>query len=749
MPSHHPRSPLARSMTALALLFALIALPMLLIRPAAAAGPGGVTVYGGPNPFTAGFDIKIIPQNARSGVVEVATGGFHVLARKQDGSVIGWGSNAGGQLNIPTASTLQNVTQLSASTYYSLALNNGGVVAWGMWATEDGTAPSTTAVPVPTDAQSGVVQVAAGPRHVVARKSNGSVIQWGPEATVVVPAELSSGVTQVVAGAGFSAALKDGKVTVWGPGVSRPNIAADDPLNANLTQIGAGANFVVALTSTGTVVSWGSLVLPTPAPGGITQITAGAFHAVAVTSDGRLVGWGGDFNGELSQLPAGSIASNPATIQVAAGFGITVALAPLPALSSAAPPAGAYGTPYAGHSFTAAGATSYSVAFGSLPPGLSLAASGALTGTPTAAGTYGPFSIVASNGTGPLAAGDFTVVIAKAPLEVRAVDVTRKVGTPDPAVFAVAFDGWKFDDDSTVLTQQPTAAVSGDTSAVGEYDIVPSGGAAANYTFSYVNGTLTVTDKDVPTITWPTPAAIIYGTPLSAAQLNATASFEDAAVPGSFSYDPPLDTVLSAGQRTLQVTFTPTDEATYASVEESVVLSVERRDLTVTANDASRRVGASNPDFSVSYAGFAPGESATNLPTAPTASSAATPSDPVGAYDIVASGGVSPNYNFVYVNGTLTVTRAPLRVTAASFSVPVGQPLPALTFTVNPDDLVNDDTPASALSGEPATIATPASPVGPYAITIGTLSSTNYEIIFTEGTLTIENARVYLPLAVR
>lgn len=94
MPSHHPRSPLARSVMALALLFALIALPMLLIRPAAAAGPGGVTVYGGVAP-TVEFDVRTVPVSARSGVVEVATGGFHVLVRKQDGSVLGWGSNAG------------------------------------------------------------------------------------------------------------------------------------------------------------------------------------------------------------------------------------------------------------------------------------------------------------------------------------------------------------------------------------------------------------------------------------------------------------------------------------------------------------------------------------------------------------------------------------------------------------------------------------------------------------------------------
>jgi hypothetical protein len=55
---------------------------------------------------------------------------------------------------------------------------------------------------------------------------------------------------------------------------------------------------------------------------------------------------------------------------------------------------------------------------------------------------------------------------------------------------------------------------------------------AANYTGATATTTITVL-KATPVITWSTPADIIYGTALSATQLNATAN-----VPGSFVYAP-------------------------------------------------------------------------------------------------------------------------------------------------------------------------------------------------------------------
>jgi sugar lactone lactonase YvrE len=87
------------------------------------------------------------------------------------------------------------------------------------------------------------------------------------------------------------------------------------------------------------------------------------------------------------------------------------------------------------------------------------------------------------------------------------------------------------------------------------------------------NRALRFDDPIIPTITWANPAAITYGTPLSADQLNATAS-----VPGSFSYSPPPGTVLRAGiGQPLSVIFTPTDSDNYTIASKTVTIDVVLR----------------------------------------------------------------------------------------------------------------------------------------------------------------------------
>ena len=80
---------------------------------------------------------------------------------------------------------------------------------------------------------------------------------------------------------------------------------------------------------------------------------------------------------------------------------------------------------------------------------------------------------------------------------------------------------------------------------------------------------LTVT-KATPIITWPAPAHISYGTPLSAVQLDATAL-----IPGAFAYTPTAGNVIAAGTQTLSVIFTPTDIANYTTAQATVSLVVE------------------------------------------------------------------------------------------------------------------------------------------------------------------------------
>jgi hypothetical protein len=89
-----------------------------------------------------------------------------------------------------------------------------------------------------------------------------------------------------------------------------------------------------------------------------------------------------------------------------------------------------------------------------------------------------------------------------------------------------------------------------------------------------------------PTIVWPNPADISYGTPLGSTQLDAAAMFQNSPVDGTFTYSPPAGTVLGVGQnQTLNVTFTPTDTTDFVDTTGSAEINVDP--LTVsTASDS-------------------------------------------------------------------------------------------------------------------------------------------------------------------
>jgi hypothetical protein len=103
-----------------------------------------------------------------------------------------------------------------------------------------------------------------------------------------------------------------------------------------------------------------------------------------------------------------------------------------------------------------------------------------------------------------------------------------------------------------------------------------------DYTSATATATITVTQA-TPVITWANPAAIVYGTPLSGTQLDATAN-----VLGNFTYSPAAGTVLSAGAgQTLSVTFTPTDTTDYTSPSATAKINVTKATPVITwANPA-------------------------------------------------------------------------------------------------------------------------------------------------------------------
>ena len=97
----------------------------------------------------------------------------------------------------------------------------------------------------------------------------------------------------------------------------------------------------------------------------------------------------------------------------------------------------------------------------------------------------------------------------------------------------------------------------------------------ANYTTAQATVSVTVA-KTVPNIEWASPDPIPYGTPLGAAQLNASAS-----IPGTFEYSPAAGEVLIAGAHALSVIFIPSDGTSYSRGAAIISLAVTRATPTI------------------------------------------------------------------------------------------------------------------------------------------------------------------------
>lgn len=91
-----------------------------------------------------------------------------------------------------------------------------------------------------------------------------------------------------------------------------------------------------------------------------------------------------------------------------------------------------------------------------------------------------------------------------------------------------------------------------------------------------------------PSLTWAAPAAIVFGTALSATQLDATAS-----VPGTLVYAPPAGSIPAVGTQLLKVSFTPGDTSKYTTASASVSLTVNAAGTASYSITASAGTGGS------------------------------------------------------------------------------------------------------------------------------------------------------------
>ncbi len=247
-------------------------------------------------------------------------------------------------------------------------------------------------------------------------------------------------------------------------------------------------------------------------------------------------------------------------------------------------------------------------------------------------------------------------------------------------------------------------------------------------------------------ISFPNPGMQVYGAAPIALAATATsglpASYSILSGPGALNGN-----VLSfTGAGTIVVQATQAGNNSWLPAPPvQISISVSPAVLTVTATSTMMTYGGSLPALSYSMTGFVNGDNQGSSTTgAPSITTGATSSSPVGNYAINAAQGTlaATNYTFTFVNGVLAINPATLTVTANNQSMSEGGNFPTFTYTMT--GFVNGDTQGTATTGQPniTTDAPNNPPVGTYNIipSLGTLVATNYTFTFVNGTLTVNAA---------
>ena len=159
--------------------------------------------------------------------------------------------------------------------------------------------------------------------------------------------------------------------------------------------------------------------------------------------------------------------------------------------------------------------------------------------------------------------------------------------------------------------------------------------------------------------------------------------------------------------------------------------------LTARVEDATKVYGDANPQFQSQYSGFISGEDESVVTNTGTYSTSATASSAVGTYSVTQSGATAQNYTFQYESGTLTVTKAPLTITARNKSMNYGGTMPTLEMDYT--GLKNNESKPTWITAPTiTTTATATSDAGTYPITINGGEAKNYALTQKPGTLTIK-----------
>ena len=588
---------------------------------------------------------------------------------------------------------------------------------------------------VATKASAATTELYSWGSNSAGQLGNGNTVNSSTPLKVQLPAGVSA--TAAASGADFSLAVgTDGKLYSWGDNgngelgnnnttSSLLPVVVSLPAGITATAVSAGAEHSAALGSDGNIYDWGyngfgqlgngtktdsdhpvKVVLP----GGVKAraVAAGEFMTEAIGSDLNVYAWG---DGQMGGLGDGKTVDELTPIQVNVSGVTAFAAGGLHSLVISAGSVFAYG--YGGFGQLGDGATTNASTRVkvSLPVGVTATAVAAGQYHSLAIGNNGKIYAWGNNANGQLGNGTLvsvsTPVIVSMPAGVTPVSIaagadhSMAIGS-DGNLYAWGYNG--LDELGNGTSTDAKTPVQVGLSPVAKPPTLVASGSSADHSFSIAPPTPAPTTTTVTT----SPTSVTYGQSvtikavLSRSEGGGTISFSNgsttisgcsAVAPTSVGGVFQALCTTSFAASTYPLTATYTGDTLYApstSTPDSLVVSAAP--LVVTASSGSMTYGGGPPTITASYSGFVNGDDATDLTTAPSCSTSATSSSPVGSYAATCSGAVDPNYAITYQNGSVTVDTAPLAVTASSPSMTYGGSVPTITPSysgfVNGDDAV-------------------------------------------------------------
>ncbi|MBP5770176.1 MAG: hypothetical protein J6W75_02300 [Bacteroidaceae bacterium] len=327
---------------------------------------------------------------------------------------------------------------------------------------------------------------------------------------------------------------------------------------------------------------------------------------------------------------------------------------------------------------------------------------------------------------------DGTLTITRAPLTITADNQTRRYGDEEPS-FTVTYIGFKNGETAEALDKQPTVMTATTaTSSVGSYILTVAGAESPDYAFTYLEGMLTITK---------TPLIIIANDQTRRqGEMNPELTltyegFKNGETADILLRQPTVLTqrVSSSEPGTYPITVNGAEAENYEITHVNGSFTVvEAISVTLTATSYFREYGDENPVLEFTYEGA-------QVDGLPKITCEATATSPIGIYPIVIEKGGVANYNDHYVNGTLTITKAPLVISGGSYQVKQGESMPELVPVYT--GFKNGET-AEVLTKQPILTceATSTNKQGTYTITVAGAEAMNYEISYEVGQLIVTAA---------